>query len=298
METNINNNVEDNKAKSKKNKIIFTGGLFFGIIPFLFIVYLLLGPVIKVIQKDYKSHKMFIISETLNIRSDKENNSYVIGSYKYGTEVNVYQTFDNKWAEVSVGKKKGFMSLEFLVDPETFYLIDGMFGNDLAQKNISKTIFKKAISTYLAENNYISNIPEDKREELYGRNNKKEVWQIFAVEGYPKYNAFCYGNFNGNKSPDAAFIIKNINTGQTKLIVLEVNTTSPDKYCNTLYSKDLDEDWFFVKTANKGSKLTVNNSTQKIVLDGILIGTNRNIDLKDGERLLLYDGKKFNLYKQ
>ncbi len=286
------------KNKAVRNKIYFTSGLFFGIIPFLYIVYLLLGPVVKVIQKDFGSKDMYIISETLNIRSDKSNNSYVIGSYKYGTKVKVYDTFDNQWAEVSVGKKKGFMSLEYLVSPETFYLIDGMFGNDLAQKNISKTAYKKAIATYLRDNNYISNIPPDIRKELYGNKENKEVWQIFAEEGHPKFNSFCYGNFNGNKAPDAAFVIKNINTGKTKLIVLEINTETPGRYCNLLYTKDLKENWFFIKTAYKGQKFMIDTTKKRIILDGILIGTNRNSDLNDKERLLIYDGHEFNIYPQ
>jgi len=226
---------KDSKNKSVKRKLLFSGGLLFGIIPFLFIVYLLLGPLVRVIQKDFKAEKMYIISETLKIRSDKEKNSYTIGKYEYGTEVKVYQIFDNGWAEVSVGDKKGFMSTEYLVSRENFYLIDGMFGNELAQKNISQTIFKKAISTYLSENNYISNIPADIKEELYGKNIEKEAWQIFAEEGYPKYNSFCYGDFNGNKKPDVAFIIKNLKTEKTKLIVLEANTTTPENHVNKYY---------------------------------------------------------------
>ncbi|MEA3451407.1 MAG: SH3 domain-containing protein [Bacteroidota bacterium] len=293
----MNTNTE---SKSTKAKILFTSGLLIGIIPFLFIVYLLLGPLVRVIQKDFTAEKMYIISETLKIRSDKEKNSYAIGKYEYGTEVKVYKIFDNDWAEVSVGDKKGFMSTEYLVSRENFYLIDGVFGNELAQKNISQTIFKKAISTYLSENNYISYIPEDIKEELYGKDVEKEAWQIFAEKGYPRYNAFCYGDFNGNKKPDVAFIIKNLKTEKTKLIVLETNTTTPEKYGNLLYSKDLSENWFFIKSAKKGYKYKLNDIEEKerIILDGILIGTNRNPKFEDQERLLIYDGKKFDMYNQ
>ena len=166
------------KDKTKKNvlksKAIFVSGLLFGIIPFIFIVYLLLGPVIKVIQKDLSSQKMIVISEELNIRSDKKKSSYVIGSYPYGTEVIVYEVFDNDWAEVSIGDKKGYMSFEYLVLPETFYIIDGMYGNENAKEMISSTKYRIAISTYLKNNNFTSKIPITEREKLYGKDDQKD----------------------------------------------------------------------------------------------------------------------------
>ena len=273
MTANNNQQIDKKKESKIKNKIFFTTGLLFGIIPFLFIVYLLMVPLIRVIQHDFKAETMYVISERLNIRSDKSENAYVIGGYDYGTEVNVYEIFDNEWAEVSVDEKKGFMSMEYLVNPETFYLINGMFGNDLAKDNITKTANKKAIATFLSENDYISNIPIEIRDNLYGKNVDKEVWQIFAEKGYPKYNAFCYGDFNGNEEEDVAFVIKNINSGRTKLIVLEINTQIQGKYSKLLYSKDLAEDWFFIRKAKKGQTFSVKNTDEKIILDGILIGT-------------------------
>ena len=291
-------NAKKKKSKSK-NRILFSGGLLFGIIPFLFIVYLLMTPLIKIIHKDFKAETMFVISKGLNIRSDKSGSAYVIGSYDYGTEVQVYEIYTNEWAEVSIGEKKGFMSMEYLVNPETFYIINGLFGNDLAKANITKTTNRKAIASYFIENNYISNIPIEIRDSLYGEDTDKEVWQIFAEEGYPKYNAYCYGDFNGDNEDDVAIIIKNTNTGKTKLIILEIDTKIQGKYSNLLYSKDLAEEWFFIKKIKKGNKLFLTgDKKEKIILDGILIGTNRNKDFNDSERLLIYDGHTFNIFDQ
>ena len=281
-----------------KRKAIFVSGILFGIIPFFFIVYLLLGPVIKVIQKDFSSKKMMVISEELNIRSDKEKSSYVIGSYPYGTEVNVYEVFDNDWAEVSIDEKKGYMSFEYLVLPETFFIIDGMYGNENAKEMISSTKYRKAISTYLTNNNFTSKIPITEREKLYGKDDHKEVWQIFAESKKAYYNTFCYGDYNGDKKNDAAFIITNIENGKRKLIVLNIETEIKEKYGDLITFKDLDEDYQFIRHVPVQSRKIINDSLQRTGVDAILLGTNRDRSFNDIPELMIYNGKTFDFYLQ
>ena len=286
------------KNNSLKSKAIFVGGILFGIIPFIFIVYLLLGPVIKVIQKDFSSTKMIVISEELNIRSDKIKSSYVIGSYPYGTEVNVYEVFDNDWAEVSINEKKGYMSFEYLVLPETFYIIDGMYGNENAKELISSTKYRIAISTYLTNNNFTSKIPITEREKLYGKDDQKEVWQIFAEDRKAKYNTFCFGDYNGDKKNDAAFIITNVKTGNRKLIILNIETEIKEKYGDLITFKDLENDYQFIKCAPERSRMIINDSLQRTGVDAILLGTNRDKSLNDIPELMIYNGKTFDFYLQ
>lgn len=286
------------QLKSLKSKAIFIGGLLFGIIPFMFIVYLLLGPIIKVIQKDLSSQKMMVISEELNIRSDKKKNSYVIGSYPYGTEVDVYEVFDNDWAEVSIGEKKGYMSFEYLVLPETFYIIDGMYGNENAKEMISSTKYRIAISTYLTDNNFTSKIPNSEREKLYGKDDHKEVWQIFAENWKTYYNTFCYGDYNGDKKNDAAFIITNVETGSRKLIVLNIETEIKEKYGDLITFKDLKEDYMFIRHIPERSRMIINDSLQRTGVDAILLGTNRDKSLNDIPELMIYNGKNFDYHSQ
>ncbi|MCD4794603.1 MAG: hypothetical protein K8R54_15315 [Bacteroidales bacterium] len=289
---------KESKKSNIKSKAIFVGGILFGIIPFMFIVYLLLGPLVEVIQKDFSSQKMMVISEELNIRSDKMKNSYVIGSYPYGTEVNVYEVFDNDWAEVSIEEKKGFMSFEYLVLPETFYIIDGMYGNENAKEMISSTKYRKAISTYLTNNNFTSKIPITEREKLYGKDDRKEVWQIFAESRKSRFNTFCYGDYNGDKKNDAAFIITNIKTGNRKLIVLNIETEITEKYGELITFKDLEEDYKFIKHVSDRTKMIINDSLQRTGVDAILLGTNRDKSLKDIPELIIYNGKTFDFYLQ
>jgi uncharacterized protein YgiM (DUF1202 family) len=287
------------KIKRIFKNLFFKHGVFWGVVPFLFVLFLFLGPVVKIIHKDLNSTQMYIISESLNIRSDKSKDAYVIGTYKYGTQVNVYSIYQNKWAEVSIGKKKGYMSVEYLVSPETFYLIDGMFGNKIAKENITQTAYKKAIATYLSENGYISDMPDDIKRQLYGRKAKHmQVWQIFGLPSSSLYNSFAYGDFNGDRKTDAAFVIRNKDTEKTKLIILNINTLSTHKFGNLLYSMDLPENWYYIKLAPRGTKYKIGGKNQVLPIDGLLIGSNRAPGLKDPVNLLLFDGEKFQLYLQ
>jgi len=292
-------NKKQNTARKKLIKTTaFSGAVFIGILPFIFVVYLLLTPIIQVIKKDYSSKKMRIISETLKIRSEKESKSYVIGAYKYGTEVTVHETFKNSWAEVSVGDIQGYMSLEFLVSPEQFYLIDGMYGNDNAKKYIKKTKYRKAIASYLQKVGYITDISKKTQEKLYNDNKRREVWQLFAENSNLRYNTFCYGDFNGDNINDAAYIIKNINTGERKLIILDLKLDIPGEYSKLIHSETLNNSWDYIRTAYKNQEYIINTKKEKIKVAGIIKGSNREESFSDNDILLLYDGKKVNSYLQ
>lgn len=286
------------KNKSLKSKAVFVSGILFGIIPFIFIVYLLLGPVIKVIKKDLSSEIMIVISEELNIRSDKSKDSYIIGHYSFGTEVKVYKVFDNDWAEVSVGDKKGYMYFKYLVLPETFYTIEGMFGNENAKKLISSVKYRKAISKYLKKSGYTSKIPKEKRDKLYGKDDKREVWQIFAEPKSSRFNTFCYGDYNGDNKKDAAFIITNIKTGNRKLILLNIDNDTKEQYGGLITFRYLKEDYQFIKNIARKTKMFYNDSLQRTGVDAILIGTNRDKSLNDVSELMLYNGKEFKYFIQ
>jgi len=283
---------------SLKNKVGFVSASTFGLIAFIFIAYLLLGELISVIKKDFSSETMMVVSEKLNIRSDKDKNAYVIGSYPFGTEVEVYNVFDNNWAEVSIKDKKGYMSFEFLVLPENFYLIEGMFGNENAQNLIKSVKYRKAISNYLKNNGFTSKISKNEREKLYGKDDNKEVWQIFAENKKSEFNTFCFGDYNGDKNKDAAFIITNIETGNRKLIILNIQTKISKKYGKLITSKNLDKDFLFIKHIPKRTKMIINDSLQRISADAILIGTNRERNFNDTPELMLYNGKTFDIFLQ
>jgi hypothetical protein len=284
----------NDSARNKFNTVV----VFVGIIPFFFFVYLLLGPVVRIIHEDYTGEPMQIISENLKVRSDKTNRAYVTGQYDYGTEVKVHEIFENRWAEVTVEDIRGYMAVEYLVSPEQFYLIDGMYGNDYAKDAVRKTKYRKAIASYLSENRYATDIPKKIQNQLYGASEKRERWQFFAESPAAKFNTYCYGDFDGDGNEDAAYILKNIDTGESRLIVLDLNVEISGKYSKTIYSETLENTWLFVKTAAKGHRFITDDEEERISIDGILLGSNRDSSLGDTEVLLLFNGKTFEKFPQ
>jgi hypothetical protein len=281
-------------TRNKINAVI----VFVGILPFFFLVYLLLGPVVRVIHEDYTGEPMQIISENLKVRSDKTNRAYVIGQYDYGTEVKVQEIFENRWAEVTVEDIRGYMSMEYLVSPEQFHLIDGMYGNDYAKDAVRKTKYRKAIASYLSKNKYATDIPKKIQKKLYGASETRARWQFFAESPRLKFNTYCYGDFDGDGSENAAYILKNIDTGERRLIVLALNVEIPGTYSQMIYSETLENSWVFMKKADKGRYYIKSGERQQISIDGILLGSNRDASLGDTEVLLLFNGETFEKYPQ
>lgn len=289
---------EETEKKSGNKKIMVIGGALLGLIPLLFLVYLLVVPMISVLKDEMKSKEMYVIAKKIILRSDKNTNSYKLGSFSYGTQVSVYST-EKEWAEITVGEQKGYMSTEYLVDKKTFYEIEGVYGDKISRKYITSTRCKTAIVRYLNEKGYMSNVPEDLREEFYGENHNKSVWQIFS-ETRGSYNSFCFADFNGDFRGDAAFIFKNTDTEERRLVVFSFDKTHPNEKSKDIFEMELKDPWFFIRKAYKGSWRNLNESRKKkkIGIDGILIGSNRNRSFDDPIRLLLYNGKEFEIHDQ
>ncbi len=146
---------------------------------------------------------------------------------------------------------------------------------------------------------YVGEMPNQVKKELYGSQWKnKPVWHLFVLSGNQRFNTYAYGDFNGDKKQDAAFVITNAQTKQNKLIVLEVNPSVGNDYGTELFSMDMPEGWYYIRSAHKGWKYYVDSVKMRIPLDGILIGSNRDQALNDPVWLLLFDGKQFRLHAQ
>ncbi len=283
--------------KEQREKNINTVVVFIGILPLLYLIYLALVPVISIVQKDIESRPMRIISDKLKVRSEKSKNGYTIGQYGYGTEVKVYETHKD-WAEVSVEDIKGYMAMEYLVTPEQFYLINGVYGNDEAKKALPKTQYRKAVASYLSDNGFTTNISKSIKAKLYGSSDNREERLLFVEPGNPWFNSYAYGDFNGDKSEDAAYIFTNPKNGKRFLVILELSNYLPDKYSKLLYTQELDNDFTFIKLAHKQYSYKVNGHTLRLKVDGLLLGSNRDKSFKDNTELLLYDGQSFNFHLQ
>ncbi|MCF6242289.1 MAG: hypothetical protein L3J74_13195, partial [Bacteroidales bacterium] len=73
-------------AENNKKKVIL-GGIFLGLIPLLFILYLILGPVLSVMTRDLSAKEMYVISDGVNVRAKPEAKALKMGRITYGTKL-------------------------------------------------------------------------------------------------------------------------------------------------------------------------------------------------------------------
>lgn len=293
-------------ADTKNKKKVILGGIFLGAIPLLFIIYLVLGPVLSVLSKDLTAKNMYVISNGVNVRAKGEKNALKMGRIKFGTKLLVYN-IDNDWAEVLIDGQKGYISKNYIAKPETFYELQGLFGDERSKKRVSKTQYRLAILRYLKEKGYAPKISDEYKEFFDDEYLDKEVYQLFSESPKARYNSTAFGDFDGDFIWDAAFVLKNPETEKKLLIILGFDKNEPMKKSHTIFETELEEPWLFIRRAAKKSRWYLNNAETdkkgkpiktKIKIDGISIGTNRNYNLKDPVSLLLYNGEEFELHEQ
>jgi len=287
------------KVKKDKKKVI--GGILLGAIPLLFLVYLVLGPVLHIVSKDLKAKEMYVISEFVNVRATSDVNSLKMGKALYGTKLLVYDIKDD-FAEVLIDGQKGFVSSEFIAEPATYYSIEGLYGDDRAENLVTNTKYKLALIRYLDSKGYISNIPEDIQKQLYKDKIKKEVYQIFTEPKGSRFNSSTFADFDGDFQVEAAFVLKNIHSDKKILVLLSFDKNTPLKASKTIFEKELEKPWYFIKQVKKGSKFLLKSESKKpekikIPINAIVIGTNRSKELNDTEFLLIYNGDKFEIHE-
>lgn len=288
---------ENQNSNTKKKKIL--GGLALGAIPILFILYLVLGPLFHVLSKDLSAKEMYVISEWVNVRSSADIKGLKMGKVDYGTKLLVYEIIDD-WAEVLIEGEgqKGYVAEKFIADPETFYLLDGLFGDKKAAKTVVGAKNRLALIRYLKSKEYITDLPKEIQKELYG-DDDREVYQLFKEPFGSRYNSVLFADFDGDFRQDAAFVLKNKDAGISRLVIISFDKHDPMNISNTIFDEKLDEPWFFIKLAKKGHRYYTDEEKKvKIPINGILIGSNRNRKLEDPTTLLLYDGENFNAFLQ
>ncbi len=293
--------IQSNELSTKpvKNKKKFISILILGGIPLLFILYLILGPILDILSKDLKAKEMFVVSEFVNVRATSDVNSLKMGKLDYGTKVLVYEIKDD-WAEVLVEGQKVFISSKFIVEPQEFYTIEGIF-DEGASKIIKNSKYRLALYRYFESKGFTSNISEDIQNEYFGGEIDKEAYQIYSEPRGSLYNSSSFADFDGNFLQDAAFVLKQKDTDTKILIILSFDKKEPLENSKIIYEQELDEPWMFIRLAKKGSRFELDLDgtgvkKTKIPVNGLLIGSNRSKDLNDPVQLLLYDGTKFGIH--
>lgn len=165
----------------------------------------------------------------LNFRSSKDagGDYNKIGSIPYGAELITYE-HDSEWSYVKYKEKggeskKGYVSSEFVLNKEDFIRLNSIFGDMESKDCISTAKCRLAILNYFKEKNYIGKISSDILTDILPSftpsvNNQ---WQIFCRDFKLKPNNVFYPQlYNKNsKFTDFAVIIKNINTGERRLLL-------------------------------------------------------------------------------
>lgn len=161
--------------------------------------------------KDYRKDKnaplTYVIANNLILRSSKMADvpQNQIGTVPYGTELTTYSDEDG-WAHVKFDGQKGYVSSGFLIGPEDFMLLDGVWGNDDAKDVVSTTKCRLAVLDFLKSSRLAT-----------GRNG----WQIYAKPKNARPNTVSfptladgYDNFT-----EFVFILKDNATGKRLLAV-------------------------------------------------------------------------------
>lgn len=291
------NDLTQNRGKKNKKKMI--GGLILGAIPLLFIIYLVLGPLLHILSRDLSAKEMYVISEWVNVRAAADKGSLKMGKVDYGTKLLVYEV-QEEWAEVLIDGQKGFVFKEYIADPKTFYMVEGLFGDKRAAKKVPSTKFRLALMRYLDSKEYSSHIPEDIQTELFGEVRDREVYQIFTEPSGSRFNSAVFADFDGDFRNDAAFVLKNQIEDKNVLVIISFDKNDPLNISKIILEQELEHPWFYIRLAKKGYRYYTEDKEkkEKLPLNGLLIGSNRNRKLNDPQFLLLYNGETFEMFEQ
>jgi len=287
---------------ASKRKIKNTVKLTIGIVPLIFIAYLVVAPLFVIIKQDIMAKDMYVISSYVNVRATPEKNALKMGKIEFGEKLLVYE-IKNGWAEVLIKGQRGFIHEDFIGLPKVFYKIDGLFADKKSMKELPKLKYKLAVINYLDSMGYLPDIKNEYKNQFEEKDLKKERFQFLSVKQGSRYKSTAYSDFDGDFIWDAAVVLKNINTKANHLVILSFDKKDPQNNNKAIFSMELEENYYFIKRIKKRYKKYMYNKDGKkikkrIPIAAIEIGTNRNKNLKDTKYLLIYNGNKFEYIDQ
>lgn len=190
-------------------------------------------------KRDAEAPRYYVMAQNLNMRSTREFEAEYnkIGSFPYGTEILVYDSVKSgikpyvygKYAPVDARGKvmkdkciEGYLSYNFMLNKADFFLLNSIFGNEDARKMLAEARYKRALLRYFKDNHMRGDISGEKIAE-YGIDNSlatAERWQVFCRYEKAKSNTVYRSRKyrKDSKFTDLAVIIKNIDSGERKLL--------------------------------------------------------------------------------
>lgn len=218
---------EEVKSKSKAPIII---GVLVAISIALIAGYFFWG---KDYLRDKNATRMYSFANSLALRSSPAGGGdyNMVGNIPYGSEVLVY---DNgvDWVNCKVNNQEGYASPKYMLNKKDFQELNAIFADADTRGAVSHTRFKKALINYYRDNNLIGKMDETIQQELYGAVSTNEVWQLFANAEVNQPNTVYFSNKSqqNSKFNDFACIIKNINSGERKILIFSFDDNENPKF--------------------------------------------------------------------
>ncbi|MDR2915358.1 MAG: hypothetical protein LBV74_11090 [Tannerella sp.] len=210
---------EDNRAKGSKNKfaLILIVGICLVILAGGIVGYLYLYMPYK---RDKDAPRYYTFSNITNLRSSQITGTEfnIIEELPYGMKLITY-AFEPEWSDVKLktGKKEiiGYIASSYILPEDDFFRLNNVFGDNESKECISTAKCRLALLDYLKRNNFNGKIHKTKSFG-YGKE-----WQIYAKPKNVKPNTVSYLRLfdRSSKFTDFAFIIKNNNTGERRLVI-------------------------------------------------------------------------------
>ena len=185
--------------------------------------------VIKPRQIDKAAPRYYTFAPSVVLRSSKNSGADFnkIGSLPYGTELITYD-HGPEWSEVKVnsvnaeGKKiKGYIASPFILDKSDFFLLNSIFGDTDSKSVIETSKCRRALLNYFKGQNYIGRLSAEETAELgLPQPTQENQWQVYCLPKDISTNNVYFKRVlrKDSKFTDFAVIIKNINTGDRKLL--------------------------------------------------------------------------------
>ncbi|MDE6028569.1 MAG: hypothetical protein K2G23_10900, partial [Muribaculaceae bacterium] len=163
----------------------------------------------------------------INLRSSKMAGSDYnkLISVPFGGELITYNQ-DGEWAEVKYVKPdgseatKGYAASPYLVDKKDFYLINSIFGDNDAREILATAKVRRALLNYYKDHGYVGKLSPEMMQEVGLTATTDSQWQAFFPRGEQKPNEVVFKRLVSpdSKYTDMALIIKNINSGERKVL--------------------------------------------------------------------------------
>jgi hypothetical protein len=182
----------------------------------IFFVYIVLQTTTKLAPS--KGITMFSCAEVLNLRESEDTNSSdnIIRNIFYADSVEVI-SINNGVAYCKVGSLKGYLSVNYLLPKEDFYLLDGIFADKTARLLVKTTRGKKALLSYYKSRGLVGKLSSGYDTIVSPHN----MWQLSAAPSTKYYNTVAHVNNLSDTLwvSGLACIISNISTNQRRFLL-------------------------------------------------------------------------------